>query len=52
MNAISITLIGTSVKIAWTPLSSNGDSITAYKIEIAASNGSYYQDLTNCDGSD
>lgn len=52
MNAITTTLIGTSVQIAWTPLSSNGNSVSAYKIEILASDGTYKEDTTNCDGSD
>ena len=34
MDQVTVTLIGTEVKIAWTPPEENGSAITAYKIEI------------------
>jgi hypothetical protein len=51
MSPVVETLVGTSVRVAWNPLATNGSPITAYKIEIKQQDGvSYTQDLTDCDG--
>ena len=38
------------VLITWSNPSSNGNAITAYLIEIQATNSSWYADPTHCDG--
>jgi hypothetical protein len=42
---------GMNVKIQWDYPIDNGDQISAYIIKFKLKNGSYYEDLTNCDGS-
>ena len=34
MDPVTVTLVGSSVKVSWSPLESNGRPITAYKVEI------------------
>jgi hypothetical protein len=41
---------GTNVKIMWTAPDNNGASITAYKIKIRHSDGTYVEDTTYCNG--
>mmetsp|Transcript_29136 Transcript_29136/g.28196 ORF Transcript_29136/g.28196 Transcript_29136/m.28196 type:complete len:163 (-) Transcript_29136:195-683(-) len=43
---------GTDIKISWSAPYDNEDAISAYKIFVLASDGSYQEDATNCDGSD
>ena len=51
MDQVTVTLIGTDVKIAWTPPEENGSPITAYKIEIQTQDPlAYEEELTYCDG--
>jgi hypothetical protein len=42
---------GTSVSIVWTAPNSNYDTITAYKVYIITSTGSYVESTSACDGS-
>ena len=54
MSPPTVAYSGTQVRISWTAPFNNGATITQYKIEILQnpSDGtSYFQDLTNCDGS-
>ena len=44
-------MVGTDVKIAWTPPEENGSAITAYKIEIQTQDPLVYEEsLAYCDG--
>lgn len=53
MTAVTTTVVGSNVQISWTAPTSNGASITAYKILIAQSDGSAYTETTAyCDGTD
>lgn len=52
MAAVTTAVVGSSVKISWTPPTTNGATITAYKIVIVTNGGTVYlEDTTYCDGS-
>ena len=51
MDQVTVTSVGTDVKIAWTPPEENGSAITAYKIVIQTQEPLVYEEsLTYCDG--
>jgi hypothetical protein len=45
-----VSLIGTNVKIAWTPKGDNGTSLTAFKIQIRTKVSTVFATTTHCDG--
>ena len=46
----TVALVGTDVKISWTPPDAHSSPITEYEILIKKNDGSYAEDATNCDG--
>jgi hypothetical protein len=53
MSAVTTTVVGSNVQISWSLPTSNGASVTAYKIVIAQTGGSIYTETTvYCDGTD
>ena len=51
MQPVVVTLIGTNVKIAWSPnIESNGSPIRAYKVDIRTSDPLVYAQSVLCDG--
>mmetsp|Transcript_29133 Transcript_29133/g.28187 ORF Transcript_29133/g.28187 Transcript_29133/m.28187 type:complete len:139 (+) Transcript_29133:2060-2476(+) len=47
-----VTDVSDKVQIAWTSPADNGDSLTSFSIWIQGADTNFYQDLTNCPGSD
>ena len=51
MAVTSINAADGGVKIQWVEPSSNGEAISAYKIEIQHDNGNWIEETTTCSGS-
>jgi hypothetical protein len=49
VNPVS-SIVGSDVLITWIKPNENGATITAYKIEIRHKDGTYSQEMANCDG--
>jgi hypothetical protein len=51
MQVVTTSVVGTNVRIQWTPPAGNGASITGYDIEIRQSDGTTFsEETTGCDG--
>lgn len=51
----TLSIVGTGVQISWSePSDTGGDGIqlTSYRVELLLPDGTYAQDLVNCDGTD
>lgn len=50
-DVLATTVVSGDIRVSWTPPYNNGAAIVAYRVEIQQHDGTFSQQLTNCDGS-